>query len=196
MIVSALAVFLSGVLAGCGVEADRSSQKNANEAVTAGNSAVVSNAIEPGTGARTNSNLDGEGNAPVEDPRIAERNRKAEAKRLAAANMESAKPDIEALLRGSARPAPEDSEFSVALADIVVERRTFLKHPMLSRVEKISDGAGSKITVTMRDGRTVALPGNAIEKISVASAVSILRAAGIDVPPSQPSDRKPRADRN
>ena len=105
----------------------------------------------------------------------------------------TAKVDIEALLRQSIRPAPENSEFAVALTNIVVERRTFLRHPILAKVEKITEGTRATIKLETTDGRTIELPGSAVPNLSVASSASILKAAGLDQVRAPLSDKKPRA---
>lgn len=102
-------------------------------------------------------------------------------------------PNIEALLRQSAKPAPEGSEFSVALTDILIERRVFPRHPQLSKVEKVTKGIDKTIYVFTRDGRQMRLPGNAIEHLSTAPTASILKAANIERLPQAPVDSKPRA---
>lgn len=135
-------------------------------------------------------------NAPAnasENPLSASRNKKIEAMRNAPVDPNAPKPDIEEILRKSTRPAPENSEFSVALTDILVERRRFPKHPVLSVVEKVTQGDNRKITITLRDGRRLELAGNAIEGLSIASTATILKAAGLESPPPPVSATKPNA---
>jgi len=110
-----------------------------------------------------------------------------------AAGDPSANYDIEAMLNRSTRPAPENSTFAVAMANVVVERRTFLKHPVLAKVEKVTDGARSTLKVETTDGRTIDLRPNAVDALSVASSAAIMQAAGLQMPASQPMDRKPGA---
>jgi hypothetical protein len=188
---------LAVILSGCGGENGPQAARN-NAASVPSNSVAVSAGspttpnssqpgIIPGNSVAVNTN------EAVENPVANARNRKLEAMRQAASDPSVPKTGIETLLKQSTRPAPENSEFSVALTDVVVERRTFLNHPILSRVEKVTDGQRSTIKLLTTDGRTIELPGRAIEKLSIASAASILKAAGLQLPPSQPADRKPGA---
>lgn len=114
-----------------------------------------------------------------DNPLTVARNKKIEAMRQAGADPSIPKPDIETVLRQSTRPAPENSEFSVALTDILVERRTFLKNPTIAKVEKTTAGGKKSIKVFLKDGRTLDLPGEAIESLATAASTSILKAAGI-----------------
>ncbi len=87
--------------------------------------------------------------------------------------------DIEAELKRSTRPAPENSEFAVVLADSVFERRTFKNHPKLLKVEKVTEGTKKSIKVFLTDGKVIDLPGEKIDFISTASSAAILQAAGV-----------------
>jgi hypothetical protein len=87
--------------------------------------------------------------------------------------------DIEAELKKSTRPAPENSEFAVVLADSVFERRTFKNHPKLLKVEKVTEGTKKSIKVFLTDGKVIDLPGEKIDFISTASSATILQAAGV-----------------
>jgi hypothetical protein len=101
----------------------------------------------------------------------------------AAGDPAAEKPDLEVVLKGSERPAPEDSLFAVALLDNVVERRTFLKHPTLKMVEKVTTNDGrSSLKVVTRDGRSFDLDGNSIGPVSTAASFTILRAIGLEAP--------------
>lgn len=182
------------MLAGCGGDVEPPIGTS-NAANTRAN-----NAPAPGSQVGPSSNQPGSAPANVatannaaQNPLVTARNRKIEAMRQAGSDPNAPKTDLETLLKQSTRPAPENSEFSVALTDIVVERRRFLNHPVLSQVEKVTDGGRSTIKLTTTDGRTIDLPGNAIQNLSVAASASILKAAGIQLPPSQPSDRRPGA---
>lgn len=130
-------------------------------------------------------------------PLSASRTKQLEAMKDQRSNPGAPKPDIEQILKRSTRPAPENSEFSVALTDILVERRTFLRHPVLARAEKVTEGEKKTLYVLTRDGRRVELPGDRIESLSTASSVHILRAAGIELPRREgPPGTKPRAAKN
>lgn len=100
-------------------------------------------------------------------------------------------PTLEETLQRSTRPAPENSEFSVALTDILFERRAFRDHPVIAKVEKITKDGKSEITMFLRDGRRMELPANAFESLSTVSTNTILRAAGIQVPAQSPAESKP-----
>ena len=78
------------------------------------------------------------------------------------------------------RPAPDNSIYSVTLADEAVETRTFKDNPQLVRVEKRSNGTQSSIKVFLKDGRVIDLPGDKIAAMSMASAADILAAAGVN----------------
>ncbi len=183
---------LAAALAACsgGSETARSGPAAANTSSASSNSDPASTA-QPASSS-TNVVPPNSVNA-AENPLLAAKREKIDAMRRAGSNPAAAKADTETLLRQSTRPAPENSEFAIALTDVVVERRTFLQHPVLARVEKITDGKTSRIKLLTKDGRTVHLPGTAIEQLSVASSASILKAAGIEAPAHRPSDRKPGA---
>ncbi len=105
--------------------------------------------------------------------------------------------DLEALLKRSTRPAPEGSTFAVALGSKVVERRTFLRHPVLAKVEKVIDGDRSSVKVFTTDGRVIELAGNAVADLSIVPSAAILQAAGLQPQETKVPNSKPRAaDRN
>lgn len=118
--------------------------------------------------------------APTSDETMSsKRASKMEAMRREAENSPPPKIDIEAELKKSTIPAPEDSEFGAVLADMVFERRTFKSHPRLSKVEKTTKGGNKTIKVYLKDGKVLEIPGEKIEFISKATSASILQAAGI-----------------
>lgn len=94
------------------------------------------------------------------------------------------------------KPAPEDSTFSTRLTDVAVETRTFKKHPVLAKVERITDAKGRTMKVYLRSGKMIEIPGNSIANLSVASSAQIMSAAGIEsaapaaTPKSDPADPK------
>ncbi len=129
------------------------------------------------------SNVPGDANVAPEDANAENRNKKLREIRRAGGDPSAPKPDIEAVLKGSERPAPENSVFAVALVDNIVERRIFLKHPVLARVEKVTAGDGSSsLKVVTRDGKSFDLEGNAIGAVSTASSTTIMRAIGTEAP--------------
>lgn len=133
-------------------------------------------------------------NNAKENPLTAARNRKIEAMRQSGSQPGAQNVDIEKILQQSTRPAPEDSEFSVALTDILYERRVFHKNAVLAKVEKISRGEEKTLKVYLTDGRVLDLPPNSIASVSTASSASILRAANIEAPGrTGTGDTKPRA---
>lgn len=179
--------------AGCG-----SSSDTAPNSSKTGNSKPEAPRQNTNTADQAKAPANGENAQTVQqNPITVSRNKKIDEMRKAAADPNAPKPDIEALLTASTRPAPEDSEFSVALADILVERRTFLKNPILAKVEKTTNGQNKVIKVFLKDGRTIDVRGDAIETLSTAASSSILKAAGIAAPVGQqPSDTKSRVRKN
>ena len=124
-----------------------------------------------------------------EDPIGSVRKSRMEALRKEAENSPPPKIDLEAELKKSTMPAPENSEFAAVLADFVFERRTFKSHPRLLKVEKVTKGAQKTIKVYLTDGKVIDLPGEKIDFISTVSSGAILRAAGIGV--AAPTEKKP-----
>ncbi len=124
-----------------------------------------------------------------EDPIGSVRKSRMDAMRKEAENSPPPKIDIEAELKKSTLPAPENSEFAAVLADYVFERRTFKSHPRLSKVEKITKGAQKTIKVYLTDGKVIDLPGEKIDFISTVSSGAILRAAGLGAAAS--TEKKP-----
>lgn len=167
------------------------SNNAANTAASVDQTPGSANAADPADPAKavTNANAVNSG----ENPLTAGRNKKIEAMRQAGRDPNLPKPEIETVLRQSTRPAPENSEFSVALLDILVERRTFLKHPILAKVEKTSNGTSKTAKVFLKDGRVIDLPGDSIPSLSTLASSSILKAAGIASPAPQQTDTKVRA---
>lgn len=197
MRLSIIVCFLSLALAACGDESGTPATKK-DVSVNRGGAAAT-NASQPVTSGPTqspNAVAVDNSNATSQNSLMAAKARKIDAIRQAGSGPSALKTDVETLLRQSARPAPENSEFSVALTEILTERRTFLDHPTLARVEKVTDGSRSAIKIFTTDGRTIDLPGRAIEKISVASSASILKAGGLAVPPPRPERKTGGTDRN
>lgn len=154
--------------------------RDANEQANAGNI----NRPSSGTSARGNQTIDPTTNAssngqPTNNVVANPRNRRIEAMRNAGMDPNGPKPDVESILQKSTRPAPENSEFSVALTDTLIERRVFLNHPVLAKVEKITAGQKSTIAVFTKDGRKIDLPGDAVQSLSTAPSSTIVSAAGI-----------------
>lgn len=184
-----LSLILFAALSGCGGGESDSPVAKSNAAKGANrNSAPTAPQTVPGSN-NTNAGPTDE-NTQAQNPMVAARNKKLEAMRQAARDPNAPKPDIEETLRKNTRPAPENSEFSVVLSDILVERRTFLKHPILAKVEKVTDGENKTIRVFTTDGKSLVLPGDAIDNLSTASSASILKAAGMNQPSQQPSEKK------
>ncbi len=181
------------ITASCG-EAEGPVAKNKNAAVTANNTNVAATAANQ-VAANTNSPISNTNGQPANssnvgpNPLTASRNKKIEAMRQAASDPNAPRPDTETILSQSTRPAPENSQFAVALTDILVERRTFLKNPMLAKVEKTTRGPEKSIKVFLTDGRTIDLPGDAIQSLSTASSASILKAAGVQAANPRPAEK-------
>ena len=168
--------------AGCSGSSDESPAKNSSTA-NSKPASTVQNANAPEQ-VQSTTNAANNGNAIVNPIAIA-RNKKIEEMRKAGSDPNVPKLSIEEMLTQSTRPAPDDSQFSVALADILVERRTFLKNPLLSKVEKTTNGQNRSIKVFLKDGQVIDLPGEAIQNLSTASSESIIRAARIKTAPSE-----------
>ena len=130
------------------------------------------------------------------NPLIAAREKRLGEMRKQTAGQNAPKLDIESILKQSTRPAPDNSEFSVALTDILVERRTFLKHPVLAKAEKITEGTEKALHVFTKDGRSFKVPGDRVESLSTASAAEILTAADIPLPQREKTGGKPGARKN
>ena len=188
-------VLLLAALGGCsGGEVHRPAAENTAGYPRGDNNATVSQANSAVHQAPTASDDPAPEMSPAEPLAAVNRNTKFDVIRRSAANAAGPKIDIEVLLKDSTRPAPENSLFAAVLTDVVFERRTFIKHPILVKVEKVTDGERSTIKVFTTDGRMVEMPGKVIEKLSVASSASILRAAGIDVPRPRTAERKSGAE--
>jgi hypothetical protein len=189
-------ICLLAVLSSCGGQTETPAANN--KATNSGNNRAATTGTPNGpTANQPASTPGGDGNAAINgnavNPLTAAKNRKIEMMRQSSGDPSAANVDVEAILKQTTSPAPENSEFAVALTKVVVERRTFLKHPILSRVEKITDGTKSTIKLSTTDGKTIDLLGGAIKNLSVASSASILKAAGLQTPQAQPSDKKPGA---
>jgi len=132
-------------------------------------------------------------NAATESPLATPRNRRLEAVRQAGNDPSVPQLDIEKILRQSTRPAPENSEFAVALTDILIERRTFSKHPVLVRIEKVTEGEKGTIRVQTKEGKVHELPGESIPALSTVPTSTILSLLKIELPVEPVSGSKPRA---
>lgn len=157
--------------------------------------AVAANTANPGDGVNKETAA-GTYEEPTSDQTpLGKRQAKMEAMRREAENSPPPKIDIEAEIKKSTIPAPENSEFGAVLADGVFERRTFKSHPQLLKVEKTTKGGGKSIKVYLKDGKVIDVPGEKIEFISKATSASILHAAGLGTPAetrkpnSKPIDR-------
>lgn len=182
-------ILLGLSLAACSSTDEKPSNKNKGSNGSANSAAVSStNATDP-----ANKETTGvvEHEVVSEDPIGNVRKSKMEAMRKEAENSSEPKADMETLLKRSARPAPENSEFSAALTDIVFERRTFKAHPQLLKVEKITKGEKKTVKVYLIDGKVIELPGESVPFISTAPSAAILQAAGLSE--RSPAAKKPNA---
>ena len=171
----------------CGSEVQDRPTANGGRNTVSNTGNVNSNGVPSSSNA---SGVPGAANATPEHATPPDGNKKLRDIREAGGDPSAPKPDVEAVLKGSERPAPEDSLFAVALVDNVVERRIFLKHPVLARVEKVTTGDGrSSLKVMTRDGRSYDLEGNAIGPVSTASSLAIMRAIGLEGPTSERKQR-------
>lgn len=186
---SILSILLSLTLNACSSTDEKPTNKNSGT-----NRSANSSAVSP-TNAMDTANKETAGvvenEVASDDPIGNIRKSKMEAMRKEAENSTGPKADIETLLRRSARPAPENSEFSAALTDIVFERRTFKGHPQLLKVEKITKGEKKTVKVYLVGGKVIDLPGESIPFISTVPSAAILNAAGISE--RSPAAKKPNA---
>lgn len=180
------------IISGCGSSSEISRESNrpkpgsVGTSQTAPTTASASPAGDPNQQAANT-------NAAAEIPMAATRNRRLDAIRQAGNDPSAPKLDIEKILRQSTRPAPENSEFGVALTDILIERRTFLKHPVLFRIEKVTEGEKGTIRVQTKDGKIHELPSEAIPALSTVPSSTILSLLKIELPVQPASGSKPRA---
>ena len=163
--------------------------------VSGNRTANTTNASPPGNSSLSNISPDPiPANSTSENPIEALRKKKLKELHTGASDTTIQKPDVEAVLKGSERPAPEDSLFAVALVDNIIERRTFLKHPTLKIVEKVTtNDAHSSLKVVTRDGRLFELDGNAIGPVSTAASFTIMRAIGLGGAAGDRKQRPPAA---
>ena len=186
---SILSILLSLSLAACSSADEKPTNKNTGSTRSANSAAV--NPVNATNSVNKETTGFAENEVVSDDPIGNIRKSKMEAMRKEAENSTEPKADIETLLKRSARPAPENSEFSAALTDIVFERRTFKAHPQLLKVEKITKGEKKTIKVYLIDGKVIELPGESVPFISTAPSSAILQAAGLSVPSS--ASKKPNA---
>jgi len=188
ILIAAGFLFLCMVLiSGCGSGLRESNRPKPGSVGTSQTAATTASASPAGDSNQPNAN------AAVETPMAATRNRRLDAIRQAGNNPSATKLDIEKILRESTRAAPENSEFGVALTDILIERRTFLKHPVLVRIEKVTEGEKGTIRVQTKDGKVHELPGEAIPALSTVPSSTILSLLKIELPVQPASGSKPRA---
>ncbi|MBK9152925.1 MAG: hypothetical protein IPM25_01680 [Chloracidobacterium sp.] len=183
-------VFLFLPIFGCGGDADTSGAENSNRQRSV-NSSVSSPSAANNSIDSQSTNTEPGANSNALTPIERMRQRRAEGLRESPADPNQPLPTLEETLARSSRPAPENSEFSVALTDILFERRTFRDHPVIAKVEKVTRSGKSTVTLFAKDGRQIVIPDDAIGSLSTVSTQVILRAAGIQVPVRPPAERKP-----
>ena len=164
-------------LSGCG-----SSESVSNTmAVNTGPNLNASNAAPSNTA--TNFNAANSFNANANRPMDAQM-QKLEEMRKAANRAGKQIPSL------NTRPAPEDSTMTATLTDFARETRTWKKHPVLAKVEKVHDGGDGSIKVYLRDGKVIDLPGNSIGQLDQVTAASVLQIAGVTAP-AGPGQKQP-----
>lgn len=97
------------------------------------------------------------------------------------------------------KPAPDNSVYITSLTDVATEIRQFKDHPVLDKVERISDAKGSRTTAHLRNGRRVNVPDGRIKNLAVASASELLVAAGLPpmpTPTPAPNIQKPNPEKD
>lgn len=163
-----LTVFFVLLLTGCG-----STESNTNTmAVNTGPNLNSQNASLPNS-ANANFNSANSFNANANRPMDAQIQRLEEIRK--AANR-SGKP----IPNLNSRPAPEDSTITATLTDFARETRTWKKHPVLLKVEKVHDGGNGSIKIYLRSGKVIDLPGKAIGRLDQIQASAILQLAGVE----------------
>ena len=90
----------------------------------------------------------------------------------------------------NSRPAPEDSTMTATLTDFARETRTWRKHPVLAKVEKVHNGGEGSIKVYLHNGKVIDLPGNSITQLDQVSAATVLQLAGV-APSAYPGEKQP-----
>jgi len=186
-------LFLSVLLvAGCGSQDPPAQSGNTSKTEISG-PANQTRPVNSQTSPNQDNTAAAQSNTTIENPLEKARNKRLDAIRKAGADPNAPKLDVEAILKQSTRPAPENSQFAVALTDILVERRIFLSHPILLKAEKITEGEKKILHVYTRDGKTFDVPGDLVPSLSTAAASAILKAAGIQTPEPKPAERKPNA---
>lgn len=194
LISSLILLFLLLVCFGCGSGSD---SPNSNRSTAASGTPVSTPGPENSVDKKvTLTEPDATPASGAINPLVAAREKRLGEMRKQAAGQDAPKLDIEMVLRQSTRPAPENSEFSVALTDILVERRIFLKNPTLAKAEKITEGTDSTLHIFMKDGRSFKVPGEKVGSLSTASSAEILTAAGVPVPPRERTGEKPGVRKN
>lgn len=123
---------------------------------------------------------------PASDPEATDmidpRRRKLEMIKEARLNAQSGPPP-----KPIPQPAPDNSVYTVILADAVRETRVFNSHPRLLKVEKVTDAKGSAMRVFLKGGNVISLPGDRIQSLATAPASAIMTAAGV---PQQGDSRR------
>ncbi|MGH9947274.1 MAG: hypothetical protein ACRD6X_08755, partial [Pyrinomonadaceae bacterium] len=158
-----------------------------------GSSDAVSNENSNGrTSSRTTSNQNAANMPSVNTPVVAANGQTPEAvtpanrmqKRIDDLRSKSSSNGKTANPGPNVRPAAEDSVITTQLTDVAREVRTWQKHPILLRVEKVYQGENSTIKVVLRDGRLFDKPGKSIPHLDQATAASILQMVGVASGPS------------
>jgi hypothetical protein len=189
-----LAILASAVMFACGSN-DQATAPNARSAerTTNSNPAVAENrtvaAPQPGAPGQPTTAVNGQAGippAPV-DPATAV---STDANSAAADAIDPRKRKMDLVKQGQLnsqagappkpvpQPAPDNSTYTVVLADAVRESRIFRAHPQLAKVEKVTDTSGATIKVYLKSGQVVSLPGDRIPMLSTAPASAIMNAVG------------------
>ncbi len=79
----------------------------------------------------------------------------------------------------SSRPAPDNSEYSSTLTDVATETRVFKGHPVLNKVERITDSNQVKLRIYLKNGRIIDADGKSMTNMPVASASTFMQIGGL-----------------
>jgi hypothetical protein len=154
------------VFVGCGSSETESSSASANPAKNA--DAFVVNAVNLSVvNSAANNSVTINANRPMD----------AQMQRLE--QIRSANRSGKQIPNLNSRPAPEGSTMTTTLTDVAREKRVWKKHPVLLSVEKVFDGGKGSIKVSLRDGRVIDLPGDAIAQVDQILAADVLTLVGI-----------------
>jgi hypothetical protein len=165
--------------------------------IACGSSGSVGNSSDNATASNVNPTTDGNVVPAVPQP-VTNMNANANGvidpknnRQLTDARAETVKPTM--------TQGPDDSEYNTVMnkEGMPVETRIFRTDPQIARIVRTWQSVkDKKITVYLRNGKTVGLPGDKFENINIVSVNSIREAVGLKPPapppaaPGQPNPKK------